>query len=82
MAAFVLNLKRVNSGQTLSTGSVAASPTSETQVNQELVRSPDNMTITIGVITEAQLRAICHYAVLINASTDTSSIETAISALI
>jgi hypothetical protein len=82
MAAFVLNLKRVNPGQTLSTGSVAASSTSETQVNQELARSPDNMTITIGVISEAQLRAFCHYAVLINAGIDTSSIETEISAQI
>lgn len=82
MAAFVLNLKRVNSGTTLSTGTVAASPTSETQVNQEVARNLDNMATTIATLSEAQQRAIFHYAVLINAGADTSSIETAISALI
>ena len=82
MAAFKLTILRVQSGMSLSTGAVHDAVTTEAQVNQALAGSPDNISVVMNVVTEAQVRGLLQYAKAIDNGTDTSSVETAISAII
>lgn len=80
--AYLLNIKRVQGGTLMGSGVIPNEVTTEAQVNQELARNPNDISVVIDVATEAQVRAILHYAKAIDNGTDTSSVETAISAII
>ena len=82
MPAYILNIRRNQSGTRLSTGVVDKAVTTEAQVNSLLARNPDNISVQIDVATEAQIRGLLQYAQAIDQGTDTSSVETAISAII
>lgn len=82
MAAFVLNIKRVNSGTTLSTGVVPITADAATLINSALTRNPDVVSVSMDVVSEAQLRGILQYASLISRGQTTTTVETAISALV
>ncbi len=82
MAAYELTIRRNQSGTRLSTGAVNPAVTTEAQVNEQLARNPDNISVQINVATEAQVRGLLQYAKAIDNGTDTSSVETAISAII
>lgn len=82
MAAYFLTIKRVQSGTSLETGAVLPPVTTEAQVNEQLARCPDNISLQVNIATEAQLRGLLHYAKAIDNEVDTSSVETAISAII
>jgi hypothetical protein len=82
MAAFKLTIKRVQSGTQQGTGVVQGAVTTEAQVNQALARDPDNIEVVMNVATEAQVRGLLQYAKAVDNGTDTSSVETAVSAII
>jgi hypothetical protein len=82
MPAYLLNIKRVNSGTLHGSGVIPNEVTTEAQVNQELARNPDNISVVMDIATEAQVRGILQYAKAIDNGTNTSSVETAISAII
>jgi len=82
MAAYLLNIKRVQPGTVKTAGVIPKEVTTKAQVNQEFARSPDNISVVMNVATEAQLRGLLQYAKAVNNGTDTSSVETAISAII
>ncbi len=56
--------------------------TTEAQVNQQLARNPDNISVVMNTALEAQIRGLLQYAQAIDLETDTSSVETAVSAII
>jgi len=82
MAAYLLRIERVQSGSNLETGSIVTAVSTEAQVNQQLARSPDNIACLMNIATEVQVRGLLHYAQAIDGEVDTSSVETAISAII
>lgn len=75
MAAFILNIKRINPGTLHGSGVIPKEVTTEGQVNQELARSPDNISVVMDVATEAQVRGLLQYAKAIGLGIDTTGIE-------
>jgi hypothetical protein len=82
MPAYLLNIKRIDPGMLHSSGVIPKEITTEAQVNQEYARCPDNISVVMDVVSEAQARGILQYAKAIDNGTNTSSVETAISAII
>jgi hypothetical protein len=82
MAAYILKIHRVQSGVQDAVGSVPKAVTTAAQVNSALARNPDVIEVAMGVATEAQLRGLLQYAKAVDNGSDTSSIETAIAAVI
>jgi hypothetical protein len=81
MAAYILNIRRVQSGVQSATD-MLDSLTTKAQVNQALARSPDNISVDMNIATEAQIRGLLQYAKAIDNAVDTSSVETAVAAII
>lgn len=80
--AILLTLKRRPHGQLISTGAVPKNAAGAANVNSAYIRSPDTIAIEVDAPTEAQVRGILQYAKSIDLGLDTSSIETAITAVI
>ena len=78
MAAFMVTIKRVNSGTTISTGAITANLADDTEINKMIARNPDNITVIMDVVTEAQIRSIVHYCHAVATATDVSSADTEI----
>lgn len=81
MAAYLVTIKRIQSGTQHSTGMPDA-VTTEAQVNAYVAKNPDCMSVAMNIASEAQVRGLLHYAKAIDNAVDTSSVETAISAII
>lgn len=78
MATFRISIKKVDDGQL--PPSNIRSQTTEAQVNQILAGS--DFYEDVAVMTEGQRRGLAHYTRAIATGLNTSSIETAISAVI
>jgi len=80
--AHVLNIKRVANGTRIETGAVKASQSSFAVALADFRRHPDDLTLVIQSATEEQMQGLVSYAKAISLGVDTSSIETALDAII
>jgi len=82
MAAFVLNIKRAQSGLQKSTGVVPPNVSGQSVIVATMARSPDDLSVVMNVATHAQVQGLLAYATAIGSGSDTSEVETAIALII
>lgn len=80
--AKLMTLVQKAHGESMNTGTVPKSAAGAAHVNSAYTRSPGTISIQIEAPTEAQVRGLLQYAKSIDLGLDTSSIETAITAVI
>jgi hypothetical protein len=80
--AHQLTIIRRAHGQRVSVGAIPKNTVGAAEVNSAFTRTIDTVTIEIDGATEAQIRGILQYAKCVDLALDTSSIETAITAVI
>lgn len=80
--AHQLIIRRRAHGQSVNTNAVPKNAAGVADVNAAYTRNPDLITIEFDSATEAQIRGILQYAKAIDLGLTTTTIETAITAVI
>lgn len=80
MADYLLTIKRVQPGFTQSAGAVPANASTVAEVHSAITRNPDNISVVVQKATEAQIRGLVKYGVVITRGGDSSAVETEVDA--
>jgi hypothetical protein len=84
--AYILNISRKAGGTLQTTGCIPKNLTTKALVDVELAKSPDDISVVMDGVapgaSEAQIQGLLRYAQAIALGTNTSSVETAIAAII
>lgn len=82
MAAYQLRIERIQSGFRNDTGAIIHGISGATEINKMIARNPDVIAVPMNTVSEAQLRGLIQYAACIQGALTTSSVESAITALL